>query len=93
MTIVNLSKARAYAASIDSETSRDWITELADEVESLKRVLDASRATTQAALAEGVALAADLEQARKERDQLFTALTGLYGSITELLTGIGKVAP
>lgn len=93
MSIVNLAKARAYADGIEDETAQEWIRELADEVESLKRVLDASRATTQAALAEGVALAADLEQAREERDQLFTALTGLYGSITELLTGIGKVAP
>ena len=78
MSIVDLAKARAYADATGDETARDWIRELADAVESLERALAASRATSQAALSEGVRLAA-------ERDEFERGLRELYDSVVAML--------
>jgi hypothetical protein len=92
MSIVDLAKARAYAESLAASRhldpeghAADWILSLADEVESLERTVESARRSEQAALG-------DAAKASEERDGLFVALTGLYGSITELLTGIGQRA-
>jgi hypothetical protein len=82
MSIVDLAKARAYGEIMISgpvdETAGQWILELADEVESLERVLSASRATTQTALSTAVELAA-------ERDAAVAGLAELYERIGEML--------
>ena len=78
MTIVDLTKARAYAASIDSETSRDWITELADEVESLRRHADRLGRQIDAHIA-------DLERARSENEQLHEGLEELYNQVAGMI--------
>jgi len=79
MSIVDLSKARAWAEAVcEDEAARSWIEELADEVESLERSLNASRATSQAALSEAARLAAENESMR-------TALADICAQLARLI--------
>lgn len=87
MTIVDLTKARAYAESISHDPDRmtlhaaDWIRELADEVESQQRAVETARRSEQDALADAAHLAA-------ENEQLRAALTDICGQLARLLEGI-----
>lgn len=83
MSIVDLAKARAHAASLrigssEHELSADWIEELADEVESLTVALDTARATRDAAVA-------DTKKLQDERDQALAGLRELYERIGAML--------
>lgn len=80
MTIVDLAKARAYAATglTCTDTAADWILSLADEVESLTRALEAVRRSEQAALADAATLQA-------ERDAAVAGLRGLYEDVVKFL--------
>lgn len=85
MSIVDLAKARAYAEHIEDETAAEWVRELADEVESLERLLAATRLTTQAALSEAAGLAA-------ERSSTVEALRELYGLVVTMLANLSKTS-
>ena len=84
MTVVDLTKARTYATVLDhddQDEAADWIRELADEVESQQRALEAVRSSEQRALAEGAELAA-------ENAQLRAALTDICARVALMLGGV-----
>lgn len=81
MTIVDLAKARAYAATglTCTDTAADWIISLADEVESLTVALDAARVTRDAAVA-------DTKKLQDKNEQLRTGLRELYERVGAMLS-------
>ncbi len=80
MSIVDLTKARAWAAVTD-HIAADWINELADEVESQDRTIRELRAMV-------ADVEADAAKTQDERDAALTALAEILGTITKILPGV-----
>ena len=82
MTIVDLTKARAYAdGATCTDVARDWILSLADEVESLQEALESARAERTDLLAKAL-------QRRQERDQAIAALEEVYQTVARLIASL-----
>lgn len=77
MSVVDLAKARAYAATglTCTDTAADWILSLADEVESLQRALTQERQACAALVTENADLGTGLEQLLRQVAELL-ALAG-----------------
>jgi len=90
MTVVDLVKARAYAAAteaneIGDHIAADWINELADEVESQERTIRELRALV-------ADVEADAAKLLAERDAVLATLQELFGSVSKLLSEMSRLS-